>query len=101
MNGCVYCASVHARRFVELTGGRDEIDALFTHGIGGLSDPHRQALSVAAARLTGTPASLAEEDVADLRRAGLDEVEILDLILAVAIFAWANRLMLSLDEPVR
>ncbi|AWB07122.1 hypothetical protein A6A40_18790 (plasmid) [Azospirillum humicireducens] len=101
LNGCVYCASVHARRFVELTGGRDEIDALFAHGIGGLSDPRRQALSVAAARLTGTPAFLSAEDVADLRRAGLDDGETLDLILAVAIFAWANRLMLSLGEPVR
>ncbi|CAO3433512.1 CMD domain-containing protein [Azospirillum endophyticum] len=101
LNGCVYCASVHARRFVELTGGRDEIEALFAQGLGGLDDPRQQALSAAAARLTVTPASLAAEDVAKLRRAGLEDGEILDLILAVAIFAWANRLMLSLGEPVR
>ena len=101
LNGCVYCASVHARRFVELTGGRGEIEALFTQGVGGLDAPRQKAFSVAAARLTATPAFLAEQDVADLRRAGLDEGEILDLILAVAIFAWANRLMLSLGEPVR
>ncbi|KAA0596134.1 putative peroxidase-related enzyme [Azospirillum lipoferum] len=101
LNGCVYCASVHARRFVELTGGREVVDALFVEGIAGLGDPRQQALSVAAARLTATPASLAAEDVAELRRAGLEEGEILDLILAVAIFSWANRLMLSLGEPVR
>ncbi|BAI73668.1 hypothetical protein AZL_a01370 (plasmid) [Azospirillum sp. B510] len=101
LNGCVYCTSVHARRFVELTGGREVVDALFVQGIAGLDDPRHQALSVAATRLTATPASLAVEDVAELRRAGLEDGEILDLILAVAIFSWANRLMLSLGEPVR
>lgn len=101
LNGCVYCASVHTRRFVELTGSREVVDALFAQGIAGLDDPRRQALSIAAARLTVTPASLSAEDVTALRQAGLDDGEILDLILAVAIFAWANRLMLSLGEAVR
>ncbi|PWC79184.1 hypothetical protein TSH64_03270 [Azospirillum sp. TSH64] len=101
LNGCVYCASVHARRFVELTGGRDAVDLLFAQGISGQDDPRRQAIAQAAARLTVTPAALAEEDVATLRRAGVEDGEILDLVLAVAIFAWANRLMLSLGEAVR
>jgi alkylhydroperoxidase family enzyme len=30
----------------------------------------------------------------------LSDAEILDLIHAIAIFAWANRLMLNLGEPV-
>mgnify|MGYP000199149279 CR=1 FL=1 len=34
-----------------------------------------------------------------LRAAGLDDREVLDLVHAVALFAWANRLMLSLGEP--
>ncbi|AWK89113.1 CMD domain-containing protein [Azospirillum thermophilum] len=101
LNGCVYCASVHARRYVELTGARDGIEALFAQGIGGLGERRQQAIAVAAARLTATPAFLAAEDVTILRRAGLDDGEILDLVLAVAIFAWANRLMLSLGEAVR
>ncbi|MBP2302694.1 CMD domain-containing protein [Azospirillum picis] len=101
LNGCVYCASVHARRFVELTGRRELIDALFTRGIAGLDDPREQAIARASARLTVTPTALTMEDVAALRQAGLEDGEILDLILAVAIFAWANRLMLSLGEPVR
>lgn len=101
LNGCVYCASVHARRFVELTGRKETIDALFTQGIAGLDDPRQQAIARASARLTVTPTALTTEDVAALRRTGLDDGEILDLILAVAIFAWANRLMLSLGEPVR
>ena len=35
-----------------------------------------------------------------LADAGLSDAEILDLIHAIAIFAWANRLMLNLGEPV-
>ncbi|MEO6895352.1 MAG: alkylhydroperoxidase, partial [Caldimonas sp.] len=31
---------------------------------------------------------------------GLSALETLDLVHAVAIFAWANRLMLNLGEPV-
>jgi alkylhydroperoxidase family enzyme len=34
-----------------------------------------------------------------LREAGLSDDEILDLIHSIAIFAWANRLMLNLGEP--
>jgi alkylhydroperoxidase family enzyme len=35
-----------------------------------------------------------------LKEVGLAELEILDLIHSVALFAWANRLMLNLGEPV-
>jgi alkylhydroperoxidase family enzyme len=34
-----------------------------------------------------------------LRRAGLDDLAIADVIHAAAFFNWANRLMLSLGEP--
>lgn len=40
------------------------------------------------------------QHILPLREAGLNDGEILDLIQAVAIFAWANRLMLNLGEPV-
>jgi hypothetical protein len=35
-----------------------------------------------------------------LRSAGVDGIEILDTIHAVPIFAWANRPMQTLGEPV-
>jgi alkylhydroperoxidase family enzyme len=35
-----------------------------------------------------------------LRAAGLDDLEILDLIHSVAMFANANRLMLTLGDPL-
>lgn len=36
-----------------------------------------------------------------LRDAGLDDAEVLDLILSAALFGWANRLMHVLGDPVR
>ena len=39
------------------------------------------------------------EHVDRLRRAGLDDLAIADVVHAAAFFGWANRLMLSLGEP--
>jgi uncharacterized peroxidase-related enzyme len=40
------------------------------------------------------------DNIAKLKEAGLSSPEILDLIHSIAIFAWANRLMLNLGEPI-
>jgi uncharacterized peroxidase-related enzyme len=50
--------------------------------------------------LTEKPDAVTALDIQALKNAGLDDAEILDLIHSVAIFAWANRLMLNLGEPV-
>jgi len=46
------------------------------------------------------PHDIADSSLLQLADAGLSDAEILDLIHAIAIFAWANRLMLNLGEPV-
>jgi alkylhydroperoxidase family enzyme len=38
------------------------------------------------------------EHIKGLREAGLEDLEILDLVQSAAFFNWANRLMLSLGE---
>jgi len=50
--------------------------------------------------LTLRPAQFGAAQLQAVRAAGLSALEVLDLIHAVAIFAWANRLMLNLGEPV-
>ena len=45
------------------------------------------------------PGSFGAHHLAALRDAGLSDLEILDTVHAVALFAWANRLMLTLGEP--
>ena len=49
--------------------------------------------------MTLNPAGLGAEDIAPLRALGLNDEEIIDLLHAVAIFGWANRLMYNLGEP--
>lgn len=108
VNGCVYCASVHARRFAELTREPEVMQRLLDEGLGAALDPRRRAIVDFAARLTAEPGEVEGADLAPLRAAGLGDLEILDLIHSVAMFANANRLMQSLgrsvppaDEPPR
>lgn len=57
------------------------------------------AIVAASVALTATPSVFGAEHVDRLRRSGLDDLEIADVIHAAAFFNWANRLMLSLGEP--
>ena len=54
----------------------------------------------AAAALTATPLAFDATHVEALRAAGLDELEIADVVHGAAFFNWANRLMLSIGRPV-
>jgi uncharacterized peroxidase-related enzyme len=53
-----------------------------------------------AASLTVTPPAATQAHIATLRGLGLDDLDILDAVQSAAFFAWANRLMLSLGEPI-
>jgi uncharacterized peroxidase-related enzyme len=100
INGCVYCSSVHARRFVELTKQPEVIRALYEQGVDTPLEPRLRAIVDYAAKLTREPAAMTVADLAPLRAVGMDDLEIHDLTNAVAMFANANRLMQTLGEPV-
>ncbi|SFH60566.1 alkylhydroperoxidase domain protein, Avi_7169 family [Collimonas sp. OK307] len=100
INGCVYCASVHAQRFEQLAKRNDTVQQVFDDPYQAGINAREQAISKFSAELTNTPGELSAANVQALQEAGLTELEILDLIHSVAIFAWANRLMLNLGEPV-
>ncbi|QGF22482.1 alkylhydroperoxidase domain protein [Raineyella fluvialis] len=102
VNGCVFCASVHARFASHHSGRHDQVQRLLDEGPTALiddDDPAWSAIAAAAVALSGTPAGLGAEHVAALRAAGLADLDIFDLVNATSFFAWANRLMLSLGEP--
>lgn len=99
LNRCVYCTSVHARFYVQLAKQADVIERLFAHGLAAELEPRERAIADFSAKLGETPPRAGAEDVAALRKVGLSDADIADLINAVAIFAWANRLMLTLGEP--
>jgi len=100
VNGCVYCASVHAQRFEQLTKRNDVIYQLFTEPQGAGTNERERAIVQLAIALTQDPAHFGAAQLQAVRAAGLSALEVLDLVHAVAIFAWANRLMLNLGEPV-
>ncbi len=99
-NGCIFCASVHSRFASSHSKRRDDVQRLLDEGTSTDLGDRWNAVTAAAVALTDTPSSFGEDQIARLRAAGLDDFEITDVISASAFFNWANRLMLSLGEPV-
>lgn len=100
VNRCVYCASVHAQRFEQLAKRNDVISEVFADPATAGTTDREKAIVQFAIDLTLEPSSLSARHIHTLRDQGLDDAQVLDLIHAISIFAWANRLMLNLGEPV-
>ncbi|GFM68031.1 peroxidase-related enzyme [Pseudomonas cichorii] len=100
INQCVYCASVHAQRFEQLAKRNDVIAQIFADPQTAGTTEREKAIVRFAIDLTLDPAALGAEQIRPLREQGLDDGQVLDLIHAISIFAWANRLMLNLGEPL-
>ncbi|VVE34917.1 alkylhydroperoxidase [Pandoraea aquatica] len=100
INGCVYCASVHAQRFEQLAKRNDVIREVFDEPRTAGTTDREKAIAQFSIALTETPGDVHPAQLQALRDVGLTDAEILDLIHSIAIFAWANRLMLNLGEPV-
>jgi alkylhydroperoxidase domain protein len=98
-NGCIYCASVHARHAITFSKRAADVQRLLDEGVGAALGERWDAIVAASVALTATPMAFAAAHVVRLRAAGLDDAEIADVIHAAAFFNWANRLMLSLGEP--
>ena len=99
VNGCVFCASVHARMFSSLTRDRTVIQGLLDDGVTATLPAREQAVVDLSVKLTSDPESVSKDDFAALRSEGFDDLGILDVIQSAAIFGNANRLMLTLGEP--
>lgn len=98
-NGCIFCASVHSRFATQYSKRGTDIQRLLDEGIDVDLDARWNAIVAASVALTATPIEFGEQHIRDLRSAGLDDLEITDVINGSAFFNWANRLMLSLGEP--
>ncbi|PHQ71259.1 MAG: alkylhydroperoxidase [Paracoccus sp.] len=101
VNHCIYCAAVHAARHAQLEKSTEVTDRLFRDGADADLGPRDRAIFDFAVALSRTPSQAGPEEMAALKDAGLDETEVLDLILSASLFGWANRLMHVLGDPVR
>jgi uncharacterized peroxidase-related enzyme len=103
-NGCVYCTSVHAQRYAQLARRHDTVEQVFADPANadkaGANERERAVARFAQA-VTLRPQALDAADIEPLRALGMGDDEVIDLLHAVAIFGWANRLMHNLGEPVR
>jgi len=100
VNGCVYCTSVHAQRFEQLAKRTDVIEQVFQDPPSAGTTPREKAIVAFSIALGARPEGVGAADVRALKDVGLTDQEIHDLVHSVALFAWANRLMLNLGEAV-
>lgn len=98
-NGCIFCASVHARFASTHSKRKEDVQRLLDEGTGADLGERWNAVVAASVALTETPSAFGEKEIDQLRSAGLDDLAIADTIQAAAFFNWANRLMLSIGEP--
>jgi alkylhydroperoxidase domain protein len=98
-NGCIFCASVHARFATTHSKRREDVQRLLDEGVSVDIDARWNAIIAASVALTATPSCFGATEVGSLRKVGLDDLAISDAIHGAAFFNWANRLMLSLGEP--
>ena len=99
LNGCIYCASVHARFAATYSKRVDDVQRLLDEGVEAKLDERWEAVVAASVALTALPMTFGKAHVERLRAVGLDDAAIADLIGAASFFNWANRLMLSLGVP--
>jgi alkylhydroperoxidase domain protein/CMD domain protein len=103
LNGCIYCASVHARLAAQLSQRTEDVERMLREGVGSVANldlgARWQAIVELAVALAATPPGATADHLTRLRELGLSDLEILDIVQATAFFSWANRLMLTLGEP--
>ncbi len=99
LNGCILCASVHARFASQHSKRPDDVQKLLDEGVTADLGERWNAIVAASVALSATPQAFGKDHVQRLREAGLTDEEISDVIHGAAFFNWANRLMLSLGEP--
>ncbi|MBO9123921.1 MULTISPECIES: peroxidase-related enzyme [unclassified Rhizobium] len=100
VNRCIYCIAVHARHFNQATKTTEIVEEIFAHETEAKLPAREQAIFDFSVKLSAFPPAATAQDMGCLKAVGLDETEILDLILSTAIFGWANRLMHTLGEPI-
>jgi alkylhydroperoxidase domain protein len=99
-NGCIYCASVHARFSATYSKREADVDRLLAEGVDADLGERWNAIVAASVALTSTPMTFGPEHVRRLRDAGMDDLAVADVVQGAAFFNWANRLMLSLGEAM-
>jgi uncharacterized peroxidase-related enzyme len=96
-NGCPYCTAAFCTILHQALGEEEEaVKALLREGAAAVEDGRLRAILVFALRVNGDPGAVTDGDVEALRRAGLTDLGIVQLVHLVSDFASYNRLNLAL-----
>ncbi|MFS7246937.1 CMD domain-containing protein [Rahnella inusitata] len=109
LNGCLYCAGIHGRLYLEAEGRAELIEQLFEATyrddvVDAVSQ--KQAGSAEATllesviALTRTPERFDARLLHGLSDAGYTATQSLDILLTAALFSWSNRLIQTLGDTV-
>ena len=96
----IYCAAVHADRYNQLTKDESVMDSILAEGQNTRLSDRQTALLEFATNLSKCPSKATTSNMERLVENGLSMGEVLDLVLAAALFGWANRLMHVLGDPL-
>lgn len=99
INGCVFCASVHARHVANYLKDRPLTQRFLDDGLEAELPEIAKLVVEASTKLTLDPEGFGPDDLQPLREHGFTDLQILDILNYTAFFANANRLMLTLGEP--
>ncbi len=75
---------------------RQKLADELSHGDAQRLTPREAAITKYVENLTRVPANIRDDDVNELRAAGLSDREILDMVQTAAYFAYVNRFVLGL-----
>lgn len=100
VNRCVYCVAVHSARYIHLTKRTEVVERIFSDETEAQLDDYSQGIFDFSAALARTPSEVTDQHCVNLQDFGFDTLQMVDLVLAASIFAWANRLMHVLGEPL-
>ena len=101
LSSCIYCNAVHMSRHAQLEKDTSVTDSILADGENSKLADRDSAIFQFSLKLSSCPPDVGNEDLIDLKEAGLKQDEVLDLILSTALFGWANRLMHILGDPVK
>jgi uncharacterized peroxidase-related enzyme len=100
LNGCAYCVEHHFAGLSRLLKDHDRLrrirHALESGDFEKAFDRREQAILGYVRQLTNSPGEVRETSIEDMRTAGLDDGEILEVNQMVSYFAYVNRTVLGL-----
>lgn len=99
-NGCTYCADSHGASLLEQSGSPSLLEAaLACNAASSALDPPRQALLRFVRKINDLAGRLEPNDIAEVRAAGWNDLQIAEAIHLAALFACFNRVVSAFGVP--